>query len=136
MSRAVELAREIVDAADGRGEAADANDALELARLVLAADADMEEPRRANAADELRRLMLAVWQRPTWGRMEYDVWASVCGESALPVRSESGRALGEKLADLSAACSGWWRWDADTHRPVFVPMAEWLAMFVAWKEAR
>jgi hypothetical protein len=81
----------------------------------------LDEARRVNAADELRYLM-QLWSKADHGVFwakdwEFTVWGR-------------GR---ENLVKLSAACSGWWRWDAETYRPVFVPMAELEWLYAEWK---
>jgi hypothetical protein len=85
----------------------------------------LDEARRVNAADELRYLM-QLWSKADHGVFwakgwEFTVW------------SRRGQPRTARLLELSAACSGWWRWDAETYRPVFVAMAEWEWLYAEWK---
>ncbi len=66
-----------------------------------------------------------------WGvGIEYALWAMVQGGDRHFGLGEVSRAEVSQLRQDAEVGGGWWRWDEDKSE-VFVPMAEWLAMYAA-----
>jgi hypothetical protein len=95
----------------------------------------MTSPEQEALRDALHRAMRDLsqdgWLAGWVVGLEYLAWGVATGavrecEFLEPHELEPHRV---RLRALSEACSGWWAWPSHERWPVWVPMAEWLAMY-------
>ena len=63
-----------------------------------------------------------------WEEIGKDCWDSTLEPVCIERRFQ--------LARASALLGGWFHWDDAAHAPKFVPYAEWIVIYAAWKKGK